>query len=93
MPKRLERKQDEGLGLFVVGAALGGLLGAIGAVWFAPQSGEETRHDIQEKVTNIGDDIEHVTADARRRIEGDSIEDSIRAGKAEARKFQQAVHR
>ena len=93
MPTRLPRKQDEGIGFFVVGAALGGLLGAIGAVWFAPQSGEETRHEIQEKVTSIGDDIEQVTADARRRIEGDSIEDSIRVGKAEARKFQQAVHR
>src|SRR6185295_18241611 len=87
-----ERHQKDGgdAGLFVVGAVLGGLLGAIAAFWFAPQSGEQTRREIQERGEELRDEIEHVTTEARHKIEGDSIDEAMEYGKAEARKFQEA---
>jgi gas vesicle protein len=87
-----ERHRNDGgdAGIFVVGALLGGLLGAIAAFWFAPQSGEETRREIQERGNDLRDEIEHVTDDARRKIEGDSIDEAMEYGKAEARRYQEA---
>jgi hypothetical protein len=71
--------QDEGgAGIFLIGAILGSLIGAIAALWFAPRSGEETRQE-----------IEQAALDVRRRVEGESIHESIQAGKAEARRYQQ----
>jgi gas vesicle protein len=86
-----ERHRNDGgdAGIFVVGAILGGLLGAIAAFWFAPQSGEETRREIQERGEELRDEIEHVTTEARHKIEGDSIDEAMEYGKAEARKFQE----
>jgi len=84
------RKDGGDAGVFVIGAVLGGLLGAIAAFWFAPQSGEQTRHEIQERGEELRDEIEHVTAEARHKIEGDSIDDAMAYGKAEARRFQDA---
>jgi gas vesicle protein len=73
-----KRNQDEGgAGIFVIGAVLGTLIGAIAAIWFAPQSGEETRRE-----------IEHAAEDVIHRVEGESIEDSLQAGREEARRFQ-----
>ncbi len=84
-------RQDSGeAGLFVVGAVLGGLIGAIAAFWFAPQSGEATRREIQERSNELRDEIDQVTTDARRKIEGESIDEAIQYGKAEARRFQEA---
>ena len=60
------------------------LVGAIAAFWYAPQSGKETRQDIQEKAEDVRDDIEHTAKDVRQRIEGESIEDTLEAAKAEA---------
>lgn len=85
------RYEDEEFGPFVLGALIGGLVGAIAAFWFAPQSGAETRQEIQEAGNEIRDDIEQAATDARRRIDGDSIEESIRAGKAEARRYQETI--
>jgi hypothetical protein len=71
--------QDEGgARIFLVGAILGTVIGAIAALWFAPRSGEETRQE-----------IEQAAIQARRRVEGESIHEAIQAGKAEARKFRQ----
>ncbi len=75
--------QDEGgAGIFLIGAILGTVIGAIAALWFAPRSGEETRQE-----------IEQAAIDVRRRVEGESIHESIQAGKAEARRFRQLTGR
>ena len=69
---------DGSFGLFFVGAVIGTLVGAALAIWYAPQSGEQTREE-----------IEHVAAETRHRIEGESAADAIRAGKEEVRRLQQ----
>ena len=83
--------EDDELGPFLLGAIVGGVVGAVAAFWFAPQSGMETRHEIQERGTEIRDDIEQAATEARRRIEGESVDDAIRMGKAEARRFQETT--
>lgn len=70
--------QDSGdAGVFVLGAILGVVIGIAAALWYAPQSGEETRRE-----------IERAAEEARRRVEGESLRDAIQEGKTEARKFQ-----
>jgi gas vesicle protein len=67
-------------GVFVIGALLGSLLGAVAALWFAPQSGEKTRREIQERGNELRDEIEQVTNEARRKLEGESIDEAIQYG-------------
>jgi len=90
---RHDNYQDDELGPFLIGAVIGGLVGAAAAFWFAPQSGRETRQEIQEKGVELRDDIEKVASDARRRVEGESLDDSIREGKEEARRYQEMMQR
>ncbi len=78
------RRQAERAGdanVFVIGTLLGTLLGALIALWFAPRSGEATRHE-----------IENTAQEVRRRVEGESLQDAIEAGKAEARRLQQTIN-
>src|SRR5258708_28585652 len=95
MAKRKRRQQrdhqdhDEGFGSFVAGAVLGGLAGALAAFWFAPQSGQEMRRELQERSSGLVGDIEHAASKTRRRFEGDTMEDAMREGREEARRFQQ----
>ena len=74
-----------------LGAIVGGLIGAVAAFWFAPQSGAETRHEIEERGNELREEIEQTAAEARRRVEGESIEELMQAGKAEARRFQETL--
>jgi gas vesicle protein len=92
-PEKHKKEDQAEAGLFLVGAVAGSLLGAAVAMWFAPQSGTETRHEIKERSTEIVDDIEHAAADARRRIEGESVDEAMQMGKAEARRYQEAYNR
>src|SRR5258708_29807357 len=92
MAKRNQiRREEDELGSFLLGAILGGVIGAVTAFWFAPQSGEETRHEIEERGNELREEIEQVATDARRRVEGESIEESMQAGKAEARRYQETM--
>ena len=84
---------DEDLIPFVIGAFFGGLIGAVAAFWFAPQSGRETRREVQEKGVELRNEVEQAAADARRRVEGESLDDSLREGKAEARRYQAMTQR
>jgi gas vesicle protein len=72
-------ERDE-FGAFLVGFIVGGLTGAVVALLFAPQSGEETRALIKDKSIELRDKAqvsaeeayaraEELAADARRRAE------------------------
>jgi gas vesicle protein len=93
MSRRKSQDKKQSMGTFYVGTVLGALVGAIAAFWYAPQSGKETRHDIQEKVEDVREDIEHTAKDVRQRIEGESISDTLEAAKAEARRYQETAKR
>jgi gas vesicle protein len=71
-----------GFSAFMWGSILGSLAGAIIALFFAPRSGDELRQE-----------IEGTAVDVRRRIEGDSVADSLAQGKAEARKLNKGGER
>lgn len=64
-PQPRNGNPGSGLGSLILGLIFGGVVGIIGAFWFAPRSGQETRQ----------------------LIEGESIANTIEAGKAEARKL------
>lgn len=78
MGSRDQRKSDDEIGPFLLGAILGGLIGALAALWYAPKSGDDVRRDLDERRTAL-----------RQQIEGESIDEAMRAGKAEAREFSQ----
>ena len=72
-------ERDE-FGAFLVGFVVGGLTGAVVALLFAPQSGEETRALIKDKSIELRDKVqvtaeealaraESIAADARQRAE------------------------
>ena len=86
---RQERQQEEDLGVFAIGTLIGGLVGAAAAFWFAPQSGRETRHEIAEQANNVVEEIENVADETRRKVAGESMEESLQTARAEARRFQE----
>ena len=69
MSTELKHGSNQESGLFFGGVLLGGLLGAIAALLFAPQSGEQTR----DQLTKAGEDAvargQQVVEDARARAE------------------------
>ncbi len=89
--KLRQRRDEEEVLPFLIGAILGGLFGAIAAIWFAPQSGKQTRHEIQAKSQELVEGIEQVAEDTRQKIEGESIHDAIEEGKAEARRYRETA--
>lgn len=73
-----EPRSDDGMGAFVWGTIIGSVVGAVIALLFAPRSGKETL-----------DDLEQAATETRRQVIGESVEESIAAGKAEARRMNQ----
>jgi gas vesicle protein len=47
--------RDDGLGAFIVGVFIGGIIGAATTLLLAPQSGEETRTYIKDKSIELKD--------------------------------------
>ena len=60
--------RDE-FGAFLVGFIVGGLTGAVVALLFAPQSGEETRALIKDKSIELRDKAQHTAEEALARAE------------------------
>jgi len=48
---------------FVVGAALGALVGAIGGILYAPKKGEETRKELKGKIGEYGEKVSSTVQD------------------------------
>ncbi len=78
--------RDE-FGAFLVGFVVGGLTGAVVALLFAPQSGEETRALIKDKSIELRDKAQVSAEEAYRRAEEAAREARVRAEQlaAEAR--------
>ncbi|HXF84648.1 MAG TPA: YtxH domain-containing protein [Anaerolineales bacterium] len=70
--------RDE-FGAFLVGFIVGGLTGAVIALLFAPQSGEETRALIRDKSIELRDKAQHTAEEALARAEAAAAEARARA--------------
>ncbi|RJP49268.1 MAG: YtxH domain-containing protein [Anaerolineaceae bacterium] len=70
--------RDE-FGAFLVGFVVGGLTGAVVALLFAPQSGEETRALIKDKSIELRDRAAHSAEEALARAEAAAAEARQRA--------------
>ena len=70
--------RDE-FGAFLVGFIVGGLTGAVVALLFAPQSGEETRALIKDKSIELRDKAQQTTEEALARAEQVAQEARARA--------------
>ena len=56
-------------GAFAIGLVIGGLAGAVAALLFAPQSGEQTRAQIKEKSIELRDKAQQSSQDAMARAD------------------------
>jgi gas vesicle protein len=70
--------RDE-FGAFLVGFIVGGLTGAVVALLFAPQSGEETRAMIKDKSIELRDKAQQTAEEAIARAEAAAAEARARA--------------
>jgi gas vesicle protein len=70
--------RDE-FGAFLVGFIVGGLTGAVAALLFAPQSGEETRALIKDKSIELRDQAQMSAEEAIARAEAAAAEARARA--------------
>ena len=70
--------RDE-FGAFLVGFIVGGLTGAVVALLFAPQSGEETRALIKDKSIELRDKVEVSAEEAYARAEQLAVDARARA--------------
>ena len=70
--------RDE-FGAFLVGFIVGGLTGAVAALLFAPQSGEETRALIKDKSIELRDRAQITAEEAIARAEAAAAEARARA--------------
>jgi gas vesicle protein len=71
-------ERDE-FGAFLVGFIVGGLSGAVVALLFAPQSGEETRAYIKDKSVELRDKAQMTAEEAIARAEAAAAEARARA--------------
>src|SRR4030042_1300729 len=74
--------RDNDFGAFITGFFVGGLIGAVIALLYAPQSGEETRTVIREKSIELKDRAVETAEEAQDRAEKSLEEARFRAEKA-----------
>ena len=82
--------RDE-FGAFLVGFIVGGLSGAVVALLFAPQSGEETRALIKDKSIELRDKAQQTAEEALARAEATAQEARARADEL-ARQLKERGH-
>jgi len=70
--------EHDDFGSFLVGFVVGGLTGAVVALLFAPQSGEETRTVIKEKSFELRDKASQTAEDALARAEAAAADAKVR---------------
>ncbi|NJC97014.1 MAG: hypothetical protein C3F07_04635 [Anaerolineales bacterium] len=77
--KEVSMSDRDEFGAFLVGFIVGGLTGAVVALLFAPQSGEETRALIKDKSIELRDKAQQSTEEALARAEATAQEARARA--------------
>ncbi len=55
---------------FCMGLLIGGALGALAGIFFAPKSGKELRSDIKDKGSAVLKDVKNIYADASTKTKG-----------------------
>ena len=80
----IERRSGGGIGIFLLGAAVGAGL----ALLFTPQSGEETRASVRRAARRVRRKAREMAESGR-----DAVEDMARTGKAAARDAREAIER
>ena len=76
---------------FAFGTLIGAAIGIGIALWFAPRSGKETRHDIQARGLELRAQAEQAAAQTREKIDGPSTERLLSEAKAAARQYRDAA--
>src|SRR5512147_2610281 len=77
--KEVTMSERDEFGAFLVGFIVGGLSGAIVALLFAPQSGEETRAFINDKSIELRDKAQMTAKEALARAEAAAADARARA--------------
>ena len=57
-------ENEKHCGNFLKGFVIGGVLGALAGIFFAPKSGKELRSDLKEKGSEVLEDAKEIYADA-----------------------------
>ena len=78
-PKEVTMSERDEFGAFLVGFIVGGLSGAVVALLFAPQTGEETRALIKDKSIELRDRAQMSTEEALARAEAVAADARARA--------------
>ena len=65
-------------GNFCVGLLIGGALGALAGIFFAPKSGKELRSDIKERGSDVLRDAKEIYADASTKAKRSSRKPTIK---------------
>jgi gas vesicle protein len=79
-------EQEEPQCHFLAGLLIGGVLGALAGIFFAPKSGKELRSDIKEKGSEVLKDAKEIYADASTKAKDliDEIKHQVQELKKEA---------
>ncbi len=72
-----------GIGDILLAFVLGGIVGAVAGILFAPAKGEETRKKLKEISSDIKEGLDDFVEEARERLssEKDRLESAFEAGK------------
>jgi gas vesicle protein len=73
-------ENERDCGTFLKGFVIGGLLGILAGIFFAPKSGKELRSDLKEKGSDVLKDAKEIYADASARAK-EIIEEAKRKAK------------
>ncbi len=63
-------ERDSGAGLVLLSFIVGGMVGGILGILFAPKSGKETREDIAEAASEMKKEAQKFAKDAKERVDG-----------------------
>ena len=75
-------------GHFFMGFLIGGVLGALAGIFFAPKSGKELRSDLKEKGSEVLKEGEEIYADA-----GTKVKEIIEEAKQQAKELKKEADR
>jgi len=81
-------ENEKDCGSFLKGFVIGGILGVLAGVFFAPKSGRELRSDLKDKGTEVLKDAKEIYADA-----GTKAKEIIEEAKQQAKELKKEADR